>query len=108
MQKKLHRSRSFPTNQCQNRAVLTDGATYPHWPLVGWSVAAEKVNGHSRQGYGDADQGVDGVTVEGYHHQEDCQEAEDDGVDEAELEEEEKTKREAITSGSSGLLENTF
>lgn len=86
-----------PTNQCQNRVALTDGATYPHWPLVGRGVAAEEVNGHSRQGYGDANQRVDGVTVEGHNHQEDCQEAEDDGVEEAELEEEEKMKRDALT-----------
>lgn len=82
-------------NQC--RATLTDGATYPHRPLVGRGVAAEEVNGNSRQGNGDADQRVDGVTVEWYNHQEDCQEAEDDGVEEAELEEEGKRKRDALT-----------
>lgn len=57
------------------------------------SFAAEEVNGHSWQGDANADQGVDGVTVERHHHQEDGEETEDDGVEETELREEEKKKK---------------
>lgn len=66
---------------------LTNDVPYPLWPLVGWSVAAEEVDGHSGQGDAYADQRVDGVTVERHDHQEDGQQAENDGVEEAELRE---------------------
>lgn len=69
---------------------LTNDVPYPQWPFVGWSVAAQEVDGHSGQGDGDADQRVDGVTVERHDHQEDGQQAENDGVEEAELQEEEE------------------
>lgn len=64
---------------------LTDEAAQPQRPLGGRSVAAEEVDRNSWQGDADADQGVDGVAVEGHHHQEDGEEAENDGVDQAEL-----------------------
>lgn len=48
-------------------------------------MAAEEVNGHAWEGDPDPDQGVDGVAVQRYHHQEDREEAEDDGEEETEL-----------------------
>lgn len=64
---------------------------------MSWSVAAEKVDGHSWQGNTDADQGVDGVTVERHHHQEDGEEAENDGEEQTELREAEKRKRRGLS-----------
>lgn len=57
---------------------------------MGRSVAAQEVYGHSRQGDADADKRVDGVAVEWHEHQEEGQEAENDGVEETELRKEER------------------
>lgn len=59
---------------------------------MGRSVAAEEVNRHSWQGDTNADEGVDGVAVERHHHQEDGEQTENDGVEQTELEEEERRK----------------
>lgn len=69
------------------RYLLTNYVPYPLWSFVGWSVAAEEVHRHSRQGDAYANQRIDGVTVERHNHQEDGQQAENDGVEEAELQE---------------------
>lgn len=45
----------------------------------------EEVEGQAREGDGDTDEGVDGVTVKWHGHQEDGAEAEDNGEEKAEL-----------------------
>lgn len=69
---------------------LTNEAPQPHGPPVRRSAAAEEVNGHPWEGDAHTDQRVDGVAVERHHHQEDREEAENDGVQETELWEEER------------------
>lgn len=64
---------------------LTDEPSQPQRSFVSRGVAAEEVDGHSRQGDADADQGVDGVTVQRHHHQEDGEDAENNGVEQTEL-----------------------
>lgn len=46
---------------------------------------AQEVDGNSRQGDGDADQGIDGVAVQRDHHQENGAQAEHHGVQQREL-----------------------
>lgn len=70
-------------------SFLTDEVPQPQWPLGSWRVAAQEVHGNSRQSDADAYQRVDGVAVKRHDHQEDGQEAENDGVQKAELEAEE-------------------
>lgn len=67
-------------------SCLTNEVPYPQRPLGRRRVAAQEVHGNAGQSDADADQRVDGVTVERHDHQEDAQEAEHDGVHEAELE----------------------
>lgn len=67
-------------------SFLTNEFPYPQRPFGRRRVAAQEVHGNAGESDADADQRVDGVTVERHDHQEDGQEAEQDGVHEAELE----------------------
>lgn len=67
-------------------SFLTNEVPYPQRPFGRRRVAAQEVHGNAGESDADADQRVDGVTVERHDHQEDGQEAEQDGVHEAELE----------------------
>lgn len=51
---------------------------------------ADVVDGHARQGHGDAHQRVDGVAVERHHDQEDAAHAVDDGEEQGELQVEQR------------------
>lgn len=83
---------------------LTNEAPEPQWPLVGRSIAAEEVDGNPWQGNPNADQGVDGVAVERHHHQEDGEDAENDGVEETELQEDEERRGLKEEPGFDGMF----
>lgn len=86
---------------------LTDEPSQPQRSFVSRGVAAEEVDGHSRQGDADADQGVDGVTVQRHHHQEDGEDAENNGVEQTELWKE-KRERAGWDDGMNYCLKNSF
>jgi len=54
-------------------------------PGAGRQVDAQVVDGHAGQRHADAHQGVDGVAVEGQHHQEDGAQAVDHREEQGEL-----------------------
>lgn len=86
---------------------LTDEPSQPQRSFVSRGVAAEEVDGHSRQGDANADQGVDGVTVQRHHHQEDGEDAENNGVEQTELWKE-KRERAGWDDGMNYCLKNSF
>lgn len=68
-----------------NGPRLTHGSSEAKRPFVLWHLDDEEVEGQAREGNGDADEGVSGITVKWNSHQEDGAEAEDNGEEKAEL-----------------------
>ena len=50
-----------------------------------WHSDDEEIKGQARESNANADEGVDGITVKRYGHQEDGAEAEDNGKEKTEL-----------------------
>ena len=69
----------------RGKEKLTYDIPNKEWPPGLWQVNTQEVDGDSREGNPNANEGIDGVTKKGHYHQKQGAYAEHDGKKQAQL-----------------------